>query len=191
MLRKRGEIPIVWTKIIDDHDAIHAWFHVWSLSQLLNICNYQPELFFHPKWFNPYNAVADNRESKAWHFMWIICQKIHMKCHLIFSEKPCFKRSKCWLLQLWLGFLRVNHCASGVSCKWIRLAIIKSSTTSVTRGQHSRRSRNIWCSHYDMVKKCTVGFSRENLEDNPLPRGPITITSEETTAILTADRWAT
>ena len=71
------------------------------------------------------------------------------------------------------------------------MAIIKSSATSVTRGQHSRRSRNIWCSHYDMVKKCTVEFSRENLEENPLPRGPITITSEETITILTADRWAT
>ena len=28
MLRKWGEIPIVWTKIIDDLDAIHALFHV-------------------------------------------------------------------------------------------------------------------------------------------------------------------
>ena len=52
--------------------------------------------------------------------------------------------------------------------KWTTWAIIKSSTTSVTRGQYSRRSRNTWWFHYDMVKKCTVEFSRDNLEDNPI-----------------------
>ena len=68
---------------------------------------------------------------------------------------------------------------------------MKSSTTLVTRCQHSRRSRNTWWSHRDMVKKCTVEFSRENLEDNPHPRGPVTITTLETIAIITADRWVT
>ena len=43
---KEREIPILRIKIIDDLDAIHAWFHVWSLRQFLNVCNYQPELFF-------------------------------------------------------------------------------------------------------------------------------------------------
>ena len=51
--------------------------------------------------------------------------------------------------------------------KWTAWATMKSSTTLVTRCQHSRRSMNTWWSHRDMVKKCTVGFSRENLDDNP------------------------
>ena len=66
--------------------------------------------------------------------------------------------------------------------KWTTWDIIKSSTTSVTRGQYSRRSRNTWWFHYDMVKKSTVEFSRDNLEDNPHPRGPVTITTQETIA---------
>ena len=37
-----------------------------------------------------------------------------------------------------------------------------------------------------MVNKCTVEFSRDDLEDNPHPRGPVIITTQETIAMALA-----
>ena len=92
----------------------------------------------------------------------------HKISSLICSEQSCLKKIKILTIVVVTGALRVNHCASVVSNKMDNMAIIKSSTTSVTRGQYSRRSRNTWWFHYDMVKMCTVEFSRDNLEDNPI-----------------------
>ena len=37
----RGEISIVWIKIIEDHDAVHAWFYIWQVecSNVWNMIN--------------------------------------------------------------------------------------------------------------------------------------------------------
>ena len=43
-----------------------------------------------------------------------------------------------------------------------------------------------------MVNKCTVEFSRDDLEDNPHPRGPVIITTQETIAmVLAVSLWNT
>ena len=90
-----------------------------------------------------------------------------MSCHIC-SEQSCLKKIKILTIVVVTGALRVNHCASVVSNKMDNMGHHKVIHYLSHKGQYSRRSRNTWWFHYDMLNKCTVEFSRENLEDNPI-----------------------
>ena len=93
-----------------------------------------------------------------------------MKCHALFSLKNHVLKDKMLTtcIAAVTGALRVfNHCASVVSYKMDNIGHHKVIHYLGHKGSVFMKSQNTWWSHYDMVKKCTVEFSRENLEDNP------------------------
>ena len=54
-----GEISIVWMKIIEEHDAVHAWFHIWSV-ECSHVWDHQLELFILKWLIGKTLSVADD-----------------------------------------------------------------------------------------------------------------------------------